>query len=229
MRCSHEITLILLLVTLFAVCIICNQAIASIHIVTTAKPEKVTIRLKGESLKDIKVAVNGTFFCTKRRTLANWVVRDGKTLYPFPWWDSLERGCLIIFSDGSVYMGLVRSNGSKLFIGNKEIKESEIKLAIGGCSYFLRKGRLATYKEMRKEGIPADVINSKSFSFVAWSEKKKEIALGVSFGSSLREVGIYLNKLGFTDAIRLDGGSATGVWRPGRKFPPTTNIVGIKL
>jgi hypothetical protein len=58
--------------------------------------------------------------------------------------------------------------------------------------------------------------------------KEKEIALGVSFGSSLREVGIYLNKLGFTDAIRLDGGSATGVWRPGRKFPPTTNIVGIK-
>jgi len=205
------------------------KSFAGIHIVGTTKPEKLEFRLRGESLKDLKVGVNGTFFCTKRHTLANWVVRDGKTLYPFPWWDSLERGALVIFKDGRVYVGLVRSNGSKILIGDKEIKESEIRLAIGGCSYFLRKGQPATYKELRKEGFPADVIESRRFSFIAWDEKKGIIALGVSYGSSLWSVGKYLKKLGYTDAIRLDGGSATGVWRPNGKFPKTTNIVAIKF
>jgi hypothetical protein len=205
------------------------KSFAAIHIVGTTKPEKLEFRLRGESLKDLKVGVNGTFFCTKRHTLANWVVRDGKTLYPFPWWDSLERGALIIFKNGKVYVGLVRSNGSKVFIGDKEIKESEVRLAIGGCSYFLRRGRLATYKELRKEGFPASVIESTQFSFIAWDEKKGIIALGVSYGSSLWSVGKYLKKLGYIDAIRLDGGSATGVWRPNGKFPKTTNIVSIKF
>jgi len=204
------------------------KSFASIHIVGTAEPEKLEFRLRGESLKDLKVGVNGTFFCTKRHTLANWVVRDGKTLYPFPWWDSLERGALVIFKDGRVYVGLVRSNGSKVFIGDKEIKESEVRLAIGGCSYFLRKGQIATYKELRKEGFPVNVIESTRFSFIAWDEKKRIIALGVSYGLSLWSVGKYLKKLGYTDAIRLDGGSATGVWRPNGKFPKTTNIVVIK-
>jgi hypothetical protein len=205
------------------------KSFADIHIVGTAQPKKLEFRLRRESLKDLKVGVNGTFFCTKRHALANWVVRDGKTLYPFPWWDSLERGALVIFKDGKVYVGLVRSNGSKVFIGDKEIKESEVRLAIGGCSYFLRKGQLATYKELRKEGFPADVIESTRFSFIAWNEKKGVIALGVSYGSSLWSVGKYLKKLGYTDAIRLDGGSATGVWRPNGKFPKTTNIVAIKF
>jgi hypothetical protein len=206
-----------------------SKSFADIRIVGTAEPKKLEFRLRGESLKDLKVGVNGTFFCTKRHTLANWVVRDGKTLYPFPWWDSRERGALVIFKDGRVYVGLVRSNGSKVFIGNKEIKESEIRLAIGGCSYFLRKGRLATYKDLRKEGFPASVIESTRFSFIAWNEKKGIIALGVSYGSSLWSVGKYLKKLGYTDAIRLDGGSATGVWRPNGKFPKTTNIVAVKF
>ena len=204
------------------------KSFASIHIVGTAEPEKLEFRLRGESLKDLKVGVNGTFFCTKRHTLANWVVRDGKTLYPFPWWDSLERGALVIFKDGRVYVGLVRSNGSKVFIGDKEIKESKVRLAIGGCSYFLRKGQIATYKELRKEGFSANVIESTRFSFIAWDEKRRIIALGVSYGLSLWSVGKYLKKLGYTDAIRLDGGSATGVWRPNGKFPKTTNIVVIK-
>jgi hypothetical protein len=201
---------------------------AKVYIVGTTQSDKLEFRLRGESLKDLKVGVNGTFFCTKRHTLANWVVRDGKTLYPFPWWDSLERGALVIFKDGRVYIGLVRSNGSKVFIGDKEIKESEVRLAIGGCSYFLRKGQLATYKELKKEGFPAGVIESTRFSFIAWDEKRRIIALGVSYGSSLWSVGKYLKKLGYTDAIRLDGGSATGVWRPEGKFPKTTNIVAIK-
>jgi hypothetical protein len=205
------------------------KSFAGIHIVGTAKPEKLEFRLRGENPKDLKVGVNGTFFCTKRHTLANWVVRDGRTLYPFPWWDSLERGALVIFKDGKVYVGLVRSNGSKVFIGDKEIKESEVRLAIGGCSYFLRKGQLATYKELKKEGFPADVIESTRFSFIAWDEERRIIALGVSYGSSLWSVGKYLKKLGYTDAIRLDGGSATGVWRPNGKFPKTTNIVAIKF
>jgi hypothetical protein len=202
---------------------------AKVYIVGTTQSDKLEFRLRGESLKDLKVGVNGTFFCTKRHTLANWVVRDGKTLYPFPWWDSLERGALVIFKDGRVYIGLVRSNGSKVFIGDKEIKESEVRLAIGGCSYFLRKGQLATYKELKKEGFPAGVIESTRFSFIAWDEKRRIIALGVSYGSSLWSVGKYLKKLGYTDAIRLDGGSATGVWRPGGKFPKTTNIAAIKF
>jgi hypothetical protein len=202
---------------------------AKVYIVGTTQSDKLEFRLRGESLKDLKVGVNGTFFCTKRHTLANWVVRDGKTLYPFPWWDSLERGALVIFKDGRVYVGLVRSNGSKVFIGDKEIKESEVRLAIGGCSYFLRKGQLATYKELKKEGFPAGVIESTRFSFIAWDEKRRIIALGVSYGSSLWSVGKYLKKLGYTDAIRLDGGSATGVWRPGGKFPKTTNIAAIKF
>lgn len=201
---------------------------AKVHIVEITQSDKLEFRLRGESLKGLKVGVNGTFFCTKRHTLANWVVRDGKTLYPFPWWDSLERGALVIFKDGRVYVGLVRSNGSKVFIGDKEIKESEVRLAIGGCSYFLRKGQLATYKELRKEGFPANVIESTRFSFLAWDEKRKIIALGISYGSSLWSIGKYLKKLGYTDAIRLDGGSATGVWRPKGKFPKTTNIVAVK-
>ena len=202
---------------------------AKVYIVGTTQSDKLEFRLRGESLKDLKVGVNGTFFCTKRHTLANWVVRDGKTLYPFPWWDSPERGALVIFKDGRVYVGLVRSNGSKVFIGDKEIKESEVRLAIGGCSYFLRKGQIATYKELRKEGFSANVIESTRFSFIAWDEKRRVIALGVSYGSSLRSVGKYLKKLGYTDAIRLDGGSATGVWRPNGKFPKTTNIVATKF
>jgi hypothetical protein len=218
------------LVLILIIALLWNRTIAEakVYIVGTTQSDKLEFRLRGEDLKNLRVGVNGTFFCTKRHTLANWVVRDGKTLYPFPWWDSLERGALVIFKDGRVYIGLVRSNGSKVFIGDKEIKEGEVRLAIGGCSYFLRKGQLATYKELRKEGFPADVIESTRFSFIAWDEKRRIIALGVSYGSSLWSVGKYLKKLGYTDAIRLDGGSATGVWRPKGKFPKTTNIVAIK-
>jgi exopolysaccharide biosynthesis protein len=201
---------------------------ATVIIAGTAPPDKLAFRLKGESLKDLKVAINGTFFCIRHKTLANWVVRDGKVLYPFPWWDSLERGCLVIFQDNTVYIGLVRSNGKKVFIGKKEIKTNEIRLAIGGGSYFLRRGTLATYQQLRKEGISPYIIEHRHFSFVAWNEKKNLIAIGVSRGSSLWETGKQLLQLGYTDAIRLDGGSSTGIWKPGKEFPNTTNIVGIK-
>lgn len=206
-----------------------GASFASIRIVGTTKPEKLEFRLRGESLKGLKVGINGTFFSVKGHTLANWVVRDGKTLYPFPWWNSPIRGVLIIFKDGKVYMGLSRSNGNKVFIDGKEVKENEVRLAIGGCSYFLRKGRLARYKEMKEEGFPDTVIKSRQFAFIAWNERDRTIALGVSYGSSLRDAGRYLKKLGYTDAIRMDGGSATGVWRPEGKFPKTTNIVAIKF
>jgi hypothetical protein len=125
-------------------------------------------------------------------------------------------------------MGLVRSNGKKVFIGKKEIKTNEIRLAIGGGSYFLRRGRLATYQQLRKEGISPYIIEHSHFSFIAWNEKKNLIAIGISRGSSLWETGKQLLRLGYTDAIRLDGGSSTGIWKPGKEFPNTTNIVGIK-
>lgn len=217
-----------LLVLAILVGTIIAKGAAEVIIVGTAPPEKLAFRLKGESLKDLKVAVNGTFFSIRHRTLANWVVRDGKVLYPFPWWSSLERGCLVIFKDNTVYMGLVRSNGSKVFIGDKEIKESDIKLAVGGGSYFLRNGTLATYKQLRKEGISSYVISHPKFSFVAWNRKKNLIAIGISRGSSLWATGKQLLRLGYTDAIRLDGGSSTGIWKPGRGFPNTTNIIGIR-
>jgi exopolysaccharide biosynthesis protein len=208
--------------------IIAAKGAAEVIIAGTAPPEKLAFRLRGESLSDLKVAVNGTFFSIRHKTLANWVVRDGKVLYPFPWWDSLERGCLVIFQDNTVYMGLVRSNGEKVFIGKKEIKTNEVRLAIGGGSYFLRRGTLATYQQLRKEGISPYIIEHRHFSFIAWNEKKNLIAIGISRGSSLWEIGKQLLRLGYTDAIRLDGGSSTGIWKPGRKFPNTTNIVGIK-
>jgi exopolysaccharide biosynthesis protein len=208
--------------------IISAKGAATVIIAGTAPPDKLAFRLRGESLKDLKVAINGTFFSIRHKTLANWVVRDGKVLYPFPWWDTLERGCLVIFHDNTVYMGLVRSNGEKVFIGKKEIKTNEIRLAIGGGSYFLRRGTLATYKQLRKEGISPYIIEHHHFSFIAWNEKKNLIAIGISRGSSLWETGRQLLRLGYTDAIRLDGGSSTGIWKPGREFPNTTNIVGIK-
>jgi hypothetical protein len=208
--------------------IVAAKGAAEVAIVGTAPPEKLTFRLRGEDLSDLKVAINGTFFSIRHKTLANWVVRDGKELYPFPWWDSLERGCLIIFQDNTVYMGLVRSNGEKVFIGKKEIKTNEIRLAIGGGSYFLRRGTLASYQQLRKEGISPYIIENHHFSFIAWNEKKNLIAIGISRGSSLWETGRKLLRLGYTDAIRLDGGSSTGIWKPGREFPNTTNIVGIK-
>jgi exopolysaccharide biosynthesis protein len=217
-----------LLVIALIVSVINVKGVAEVIIAGTAPPDKLAFRLKGESLKDLKVAINGTFFSTRHKTLANWAVRDGKVLYPFPWWDSLERGCLVIFQDNTVYMGLVRSNGEKVFIGKKEIKTNEIRLAIGGGSYFLRRGTLATYQQLRKEGISPYIIENHHFSFIAWNEKKKLIAIGISRGSSLWETGRQLLRLGYTDAIRLDGGSSTGIWKPGREFPNTTNIVGIK-
>jgi exopolysaccharide biosynthesis protein len=218
-----------LLVLALIISIISAKGAAAVIIAGTAPPDKLVFRLKGESLKDLKVAVNGTFFSIRHKTLANWVVRDGKVLYPFPWWDSLERGCLVVFQDNTVYIGLVRSNGKKVFIGKKEIKTNEIRLAIGGGSYFLRRGTLATYKQLRKEGISPYIIEHQQFSFIAWNEKKNLIAIGISRGSSLWETGRQLLRLGYTDAIRLDGGSSTGIWKPGRKFPNTTNIVGIKF
>jgi exopolysaccharide biosynthesis protein len=217
-----------LLILALIISIIGAKGAASVIIAGTAPPDKVAFRLKGESLKDLEVAINGTFFSIRHKTLANWVVRDGKVLYPFPWWDSLERGCLVIFQDNTVYMGLVRSNGEKVFIGKKEIKTNEIRLAIGGGSYFLRRGRLATYQQLRKEGISPYIIEHRHFSFIAWNEKKNLIAIGISRGSSLWETGKQLLRLGYTDAIRLDGGSSTGIWKPGKEFPNTTNIVGIK-
>jgi hypothetical protein len=217
-----------LLVIALIISITSVKGAAEVIIAGTAPPDKLAFRLKGESLKDLKVAINGTFFSIRHKTLANWVVRDGKELYPFPWWNSLERGCLIIFQDNTVYMGLVRSNGEKVFIGKKEIKTNEIRLAIGGGSYFLRRGTLATYQQLRKEGISPYIIENHHFSFIAWNEKKNLIAIGISRGSSLWETGRKLLRLGYTDAIRLDGGSSTGIWKPGREFPNTTNIVGIK-
>ena len=201
---------------------------SSINIVGTAEPNKITIRLRHESLSDIKVAVNGTFYSTKHGTLANLIIRDGKVLYPLPWWDTLERGCLFLFKDGRVYLGLVRTDGKDLFINKEKVDIKEVRIAIGGCAYFLRNGRIAAIKEMRKEGLSLYILQSTRFSFVAWNEKTGKIALGVSYGASLQEVGVYLKRLGYKEAIRLDGGSATGVWKRGRRLPNTNNFLCIQ-
>lgn len=177
--------------------------------------------LRSDPLPKNAVGIGGVFYCTKTGKLANWVIRDGKVLYPFPHWDAKQRGCLVVYKNGHWEV--------RIFTANEAIeltkKPDNIKLAIGGAGYFLRKGKIATYKEMAAEGLSSYVLKSRRFGFVAF-KPTGQVVLGNSYGYSLPVVASILKNLGFTDALRLDGGHATTVWRSGRPFPScTTNIL----
>lgn len=177
--------------------------------------------LKGEKLPPTGFGVSGVFFDTKSHNLASWVIRDGKLLYPFPYWVTHQRGSLVVFKDGRWVVKLISANEAL----NLSKDPSGIKLAISGGGYFIRKGKIPTHKELRDEGLSPHIINSKHFTFLAFKPDGR-CGLGVSQGKSLREVATKLKKLGFVDAIRLDGGGATAFWQPPHKFPAnTTNLI----
>lgn len=179
-----------------------------------------TVILKNEPLPSPAAGVSGVFFCTKTHKLANWVIRDGKVIYPFPYWDTKQRGCLVVWKDGKYELRMFSANEALQICRNPQ----NVKLAVGGAGYFLRRGRIALISEMQKEGIPKSVLKSRYFGFLAVNPKNQAI-LGNSYGHTLTKVAFILQEMGFTDAIRLDGGSAVSAWKSGKKFPPNTNNI----
>lgn len=197
-----------------------------IKIVGKGNIGQLTVKLRGDDLSDAVAGINGTFFCTRTERLANWVVRDGKQLYLFPFWQTRERGAFVVFKDGSFVVGIAKWVSGKVFIENKEIKLEEVKLALAGCSYFLRNGKIASWREMRAEGFSSYILRSTHFSFICINRKNGKVLLGVSKGASLWNVARWALSAGYTDGFRMDGGSAVAVWWRGRKFPHNTvNLV----